>query len=82
MRYVPAVLEVTPGQEITLTNPNPMPHTMTSVLTDDEGQPLFDTPRIRNGESATLVAPTTPGTYEYFCRVHGRMMTGTLVVAE
>ena len=64
---------VTPGATVTVTNTDGAPHTVTA----DEGE--FDTGQIPAGESTTFVAPTEPGTYEFFCGVHPSM-TGSLVV--
>jgi plastocyanin len=64
---------VAPGATVTVTNTDGAPHTVTA----DDGD--FDTGQIAAGESTTFVAPTEPGTYEFFCGVHPSM-TGSLVV--
>ena len=64
---------VAPGATITVSNTDGAPHTVTA----DDGE--FDTGQIGGGETTTFVAPTEPGTYEFFCGVHPSM-TGSLVV--
>lgn len=65
---------VAPGSTIEVTNLDSSPHTLTAV---DGG---FDTGNLGQGETATIVVPTTPGTYEFFCEIHPSM-TGQLVVS-
>lgn len=64
---------VAAGQAITVANADGAPHTLTSV----DG--AFDTGVIGGGESGSLVAPTAPGSYAFFCALHPSM-TGTLTV--
>jgi hypothetical protein len=40
----------------------------------------LDTGTIQPGKSATLTAPTRPGSYSYHCAVHPAKMRGVLVV--
>lgn len=65
---------VAAGSTITITNLDSSPHTLTAV----DG--AFDTGTLGQGESVTITAPTTPGTYEFFCEIHPGM-TGQLVVS-
>jgi plastocyanin len=67
-------ITVAPGQTVTVVNADGAPHTLTA--TNDE----FDTGRLSGGASGTFVAPSEPGTYDFFCAVHPSM-TGTLTVA-
>ena len=62
-----------PGVAVTVTNLDGAPHTLTA------GDGSFDTGTLNQNEAATLVAPSTPGTYEYFCAIHPSMV-GTLSV--
>jgi plastocyanin len=64
---------VSPGAEITVTNEDSEPHTVTA----DTGN-TFDV-TIKGGGTATFTAPTEPGTYPYHCNFHGNMK-GTLTV--
>ena len=74
--YDPDPLTVAPGTVITVNNTdNGIQHTMTS---DTAG--LFDTGVINGGDSATIIAPTTPGTYTYHCAIHSNMAR-TLIVS-
>ncbi|MBA2280757.1 MAG: cupredoxin domain-containing protein [Acidimicrobiia bacterium] len=68
-------LTVAAGSEVEVTNADGAPHTVTS--TDD----AFPEVEVGGGESGTFAAPAEPGTYEYFCNIHGAAtMSGTLVV--
>lgn len=67
---VPA--SVAPGARITIKNADSQAHTVTSK----EGG--FDVKVDPNG-TATLTAPSKPGSYPFVCTFHANM-TGTLVV--
>lgn len=69
-----APVTVAPGAEIVVTNLDGAPHSVTAT---DGG---FDSGVLGQDESATIVAPTAPGTYAFFCTVHPSMQ-GELVVA-
>ncbi|MEM9039493.1 MAG: cupredoxin domain-containing protein [Actinomycetota bacterium] len=69
-----SALTVAPGTEITVTNVDGAPHTVTA----DDGS--FGTPNLGQNESAVVIAPATPGTYSFFCAIHPSM-TGQLVVS-
>ncbi|WP_411374693.1 cupredoxin domain-containing protein [Arthrobacter sp. MPF02] len=64
---------VGPGAEITVTNQDREPHTVTV----DTGN-AFDV-TITGSGTTTFTAPTEPGTYPYHCNFHGNMK-GTLTV--
>jgi plastocyanin len=68
------MLTVAPGAMVTVTNADPVMHTLTAV----DGS--FTTPTIAAGMSATFQAPTTPGAYMIKCIFHASM-SGTLTVA-
>lgn len=72
--FMPKVATV-PAGEITIENKDPEVHTFTSGTT---GKPdgVFDV-RVVPGEPARVTVK--PGTYSYFCQIHGNM-SGTLVV--
>ncbi len=67
-------LTVSPGQVIEVTNLDGAPHTLSA----NDGS--FDTGVLEGGETAQIVAPTTPGTYSFICRIHPSM-TAELTVA-
>ena len=80
--YDPDELTVAAGSDITVTNQDTVPHTVTSGTgpTDPNSAQLFDTSLINGGESATLsLAQVAAGQYDYYCMVHP-FMTGKLVV--
>jgi plastocyanin len=80
--YEPDELTVAAGSEVTVTNDDTLPHTVTSGTspTDPNSAQLFDTSLINGGESATLsLAQVTAGQYDYYCMVHP-YMTGKLTV--
>jgi plastocyanin len=64
---------VSPEAEITVTNEDREPHTITADTGD-----AFDV-NIKGGATTTFSAPTEPGTYPYHCNFHGNMK-GTLTV--
>jgi plastocyanin len=80
--YDPDELTVAAGSEITVTNDDTLPHTVTSGTgpTDPNSAQQFDTSLINGGESATLsLAQVAAGQYDYYCLVHP-YMTGKLTV--
>ncbi|SDT78557.1 Plastocyanin [Streptomyces sp. TLI_053] len=74
--FGPATLTVAPGTSITVTNQDSAGHTLTAIAPNAGA---FDTGLLEQGRSATITAPTTPGSYPFHCDVHPNM-TGTLVV--
>jgi plastocyanin len=68
-----APIVVTPGAQVTVSNGDGVAHTLTGA------GGVFDTGAIDRGTAVALVAPTVPGTYEFFCAIHPSM-TGSLVV--
>jgi plastocyanin len=66
-------VEVAAGGQVTVTNQDSAPHTVTS----DDG--AFDTGNIGGGSSTTFTAPSQPGTYQFHCNIHSGM-SGTLTV--
>ena len=63
---------VSPGATITIENADKQAHTVTSKTGG------FDV-KVDPGGTATLTAPSKPGTYPFVCSFHGNM-SGTLVV--
>jgi plastocyanin len=64
---------VAPGAHIVVKNEDSVTHTFTSTTG------AFNTGDIHPGHEATLVAPTKPGKYPYYCEIHP-FMTGVLIV--
>lgn len=80
--FVPQTVTVTEGTEITFVNEGRNQHNVIKV----EKTPFeAETSSFEPGESFTWIA-TEPGTYRYYCSIHGTAtagMTGTVqVVAE
>ncbi len=72
--HSPSILTVKPKETVRVKNEDVAGHTVTS---DTPG--IFDTGIITKGQTATITAPSTPGTYRYHCNPHPNM-TGTIVV--
>ena len=70
--YSPATITVKAGTQVTWTNHDDMPHTITS---EDQS---FKSKALDTDEKFTFT-PTKPGTYTYYCSIHPKM-TGKLVV--
>ena len=73
LAFEPSEVAVAPGGEVVWTNTGDLPHTATFDDLD------LDTDRIEPGSDATLVAPSEPGTYSYFCAIHSSMRGAMLV---
>ncbi len=65
---------VAPGATLTVVNNDGAPHT----LTFRSGE--VDTGDLAGGATATVTAPTAPGTYDFFCEIHPSM-EGSITVA-
>lgn len=72
--FHPSTLTVKPGATITVVNKDSTVHTFTAR----DGS--FNTGDISPGSTATVHAPTKPGTYPFYCLIH-QFMTGTLTVS-
>ena len=70
-----APLTVSAGTAIDVVNVDGAPHTVTAL----DGS--FDTGTLDGGALGSFTAPSTPGTYEFFCAIHPSM-TGSLVVTS
>lgn len=66
-------LTVAPGERVRVLDGDDEPHTLTAV----DGS--FDTGSFDKAEPGEFTAPTKPGTYQIYCRVHPSMR-GTLTV--
>ena len=65
--FSPSEIVVQPGASVTWTNAGKAAHTATF---DDV---KLDTGRVEPSATASLVAPTKPGTYSYLCTIHPKM---------
>ena len=73
--YEPKSVEVPVGGSIVWTNKAFTNHTATS----DDGQ-TFNTGEIKPNESSSPVKFDKEGEYNYHCTIHGKTMSGTVVV--
>jgi plastocyanin len=76
LSYDPKTLEVHVGDSIVWTNSARTRHTATS---DDDGK-TFDTGEIEPGKSSTPVKLEKEGELTYHCKIHGKVMRGTIAV--
>ena len=74
--YDPKSVEVPVGGSIVWTNKAFSNHTATS---EDDGK-TFDTGEIKPGESSSPVKFDKEGEFQYHCKIHGKTMSGTVVV--
>jgi plastocyanin len=74
--YDPKSVEVPVGGSIVWTNKAFTNHTATS---EDDGK-TFDTGEIKPGESSSPVKFDKEGEFTYHCKIHGKTMSGTVVV--
>jgi plastocyanin len=72
--FTPAMLTVPAGTEVSWTNRDDIPHTVTSALRP----PLFKSPALDTGDRFSTRFDR-PGIYGYFCSLHPHM-EGTVVV--
>ena len=74
--YDPKSVEVPVGGSIVWTNKAFSNHTATS---EDDGK-TFDTGEIKPNESSNPVRFDKEGEFKYHCRIHGKTMSGTVIV--
>jgi len=76
LSYDPKKLEVHVGDAVVWTNKARTTHT---AISDDAGK-TFDTGEIEPGKSSKRVKFEKEGEFKYHCKVHGKTMSGTIVV--
>ena len=76
LSYDPKKLEVRVGDSVAWTNAARTRHTATS---DDEGK-TFDTGAVEPGKSSQPVKFEKEGEIKYHCKIHGKTMSGAIVV--
>jgi len=74
--YDPKKLEIHVGDSVVWTNKALTTHT---ALSDDDGK-TFDTGEVEPGKSSKSVKFEKEGEFKYHCKVHGKSMSGTIVV--
>lgn len=77
--FDPPVLTVTVGRTVAWRNEGSNPHTVTSGSPTSSPGALFDSGTLNNAGGFTFIFRET-GNYQYFCRIHGAMMSGTIQV--
>ena len=77
LSYDPKTLEVHVGDSVVWSNEAHAKHT---AISDDEGK-TFDTGEIEPGKSSKPVRFEREGEFKYHCEIHGKSMSGTIVVA-
>jgi len=75
--FDPAEITVSVGSEVTFTNRDSVPHTVTAGTPDDPGD-AFDE-AIRDEGSTATITFDEPGEVAYYCTIHPSM-TGTVIV--
>src|SRR5437764_100085 len=76
LSYDPRKLEVHVGDSVVWTNESRTSHTAVSY---DEGK-TFDSGEVEPGKSSKPVKFDKEGEFKYHCKVHGKSMSGTIVV--
>jgi len=76
--YNPGTKTISKGTMLTWVNKDPYTHTVTSGY---PGSPdgVFDSGNMGSGASFSHTFNTS-GTFKYYCRIHGSIMTGTITV--
>jgi plastocyanin len=76
LKFDPKTVEIHVGDSVEWGNESRTKHTATS---DDEGK-SFDTEEIEPGKSSKAIKFEKEGEFKYHCKVHGKSMSGTIVV--
>jgi plastocyanin len=76
LSYDPKKLEIHTGDSAIWTNKARTTHTATS---DDDGK-TFDTDEVGPGKTSKPVKFDKEGEFKYHCKIHGKTMSGTIVV--
>ena len=73
-KYIPDTLTVPAGTEVTWTNQDDMPHTVTSTVNPK----VLDSEALDTDAGFSYVF-TEPGTYDYLCTIHPKMAARVIV---
>jgi plastocyanin len=82
--YSKASFTIDAGSVGSFQNTTPgIPHTMTAQQQGPDNKPLFDTGDVSSGQGAAVAGTQylAPGTYHFFCQIHGPSMSADLVVS-
>ncbi len=77
--YDPAMLTVNVGRAVVWRHEGSNQHTVTSGSPTVQPGALFDSGPLTNGGGFQFTF-SAPGTFPYFCRIHGVAHTGTITV--
>jgi LysM repeat protein/plastocyanin len=80
MMFVPSSITVHVGTLVMWKNLDSVAHTVTSG-TPSAPSGMFDSGTLNPGQSFQFTF-TTPGTFAYYCRIHGAAMEGTVTVMQ
>ena len=75
--YLPSIITINQGQQVTWSNEDVAFHTVTSGLYDEPSD-LFDSGHL-DPEQKFIVSFDEPGTFDYFCTLHP-WMAGKVIV--
>ncbi len=75
--YLPSIITIKQGQQVTWSNEDAAFHTVTSGLYDEPSD-LFDSGHL-DPEQKFIVSFDEPGTFDYFCTLHP-WMAGKVIV--
>jgi plastocyanin len=78
LSFDPKELQLNIGDSVIWTNESRTSHT---AVSDDDGK-TFDTGAVEPGKSSKPVKFEKEGEFKYHCKVHGRTMSGTIVVKK
>ena len=73
IKFVPSEITITAGSTVVWTNKEAPPHTVT------EDNNAFNSGQLKKGGTFSKTFDT-PGTISYFCTVHGKGMSGKVIV--
>lgn len=76
LSFDPKQVEAHVGDTVVWTNNSLTNHT---AVSDDDGK-TFDTGELKPNETSTPVKLERQGEFGYHCKIHGRTMSGTIVV--
>ena len=76
LSYDPKRLEIRVGDSVVWTNGSRTTHT---AISDDDGK-TFDSGEVEPGKTSKPVKFDKEGEFKYHCKVHGKTMSGTIVV--
>jgi plastocyanin len=79
--YDPKILEIKPGDTVQWDNKSFTEHSATSYE-NEKSNSKFDTGLIQPQKASEIVQFHEVGTFLYHCQVHGKTMTGKIIVIK